>query len=173
MRKTDTYLLWGLGIGAVLILSLKPALNFIANVRLNQYQDLITFYAQMYNLPPNLIEAVCLTESSGDSNAVGDYDANGNPIGGGLMGVTLATASDYGYSGTFSGLLDPSTNLNYGCAILADAYKQAGKDPQNTYAIYNDGAVRKNAQGIYINSQGASIQAHIDNFNNNLNSLTV
>jgi soluble lytic murein transglycosylase-like protein len=167
MTKENKYLFFGIGAVALIILAVKPTMTFIANARLNQYKDLITFYAQMYELPPQLVEAVCLTESSGDTNSIAD-----NGQSGGLMNVWLPTARSYGFAGTVQDLTDPSTGLNYGCAVLSDAYKQANKNLSDTYAIYNDGQARKDLTGKYVNSKGVSIQAHVDNFNNNFSSLS-
>ena len=77
-------------------------------------------------------------------HAVGKRDSNYNPKakGGsalGLMQIKPATARGLGYQGDAAGLLDPATNLKYGVAYLAGAYRTAQGNIAQAYGYYNRG----------------------------------
>jgi len=57
----------------------------------------------------------------------------------GLMQIKHATARGLGYSGDATGLYDPNTNLKYGIAYLAGAYRAAQGDLEQAYRYYNRG----------------------------------
>ena len=57
----------------------------------------------------------------------------------GLMQIKHATARGVGYGGDASGLYDPDTNLKYGIAYFAAAYRLAGGDYDQAYRYYNRG----------------------------------
>ncbi len=104
------------------------------------YDDLISQWAATYGLPFSLVKAIVQVESGFDPNAenlTGGDAARGGSYG--LMQVSLETAQGYGYDidTTGQGLLDPSTNLQYGCMYLADCYSQAAGDIAKTAAAYN------------------------------------
>lgn len=78
--------------------------------------------AQRAGLPPEVADAVTEVESSYRPDMIG---ADGEI---GLMQVMPATARMLGFAGTTGELADPATNIRYGVAYLARAWRLAGGD---------------------------------------------
>jgi soluble lytic murein transglycosylase-like protein len=57
----------------------------------------------------------------------------------GLMQIRYDTARSMGYDGPASGLLDAETNLKYGVAYLANAWRLAGGDERRAIQLYAGG----------------------------------
>ncbi|KQT50371.1 lytic transglycosylase [Methylobacterium sp. Leaf456] len=93
---------------------------------------LIAEHARAYKVPAAFVHRVVKRESNYNSRAKG-----GSALG--LMQIKHATARGLGYSGDASGLYDPNTNLKYGIAYLAGAYRAAQGDLEQAYRYYNRG----------------------------------
>ena len=83
--------------------------------KLEEWEELIQKYATIFNVPSSLIKAIIMVESSG--KAFVSRKENGY-YSYGLMGVTLPTARDMGFSGNPSQLFDPEINIYYGVKYL-------------------------------------------------------
>ncbi len=100
----------------------------------------IAEHAKAAGLPAELAEAVIRHESRFNAKARGRHGEIG------LMQIKPQTARGLGYRGTAAGLYDVETNLKWGMAYLAGAYKLAGGDTCGTILRYNagHGATRMN-----------------------------
>ncbi|WP_053239545.1 lytic transglycosylase domain-containing protein [Pleomorphomonas koreensis] len=100
----------------------------------------IAAHARAAGLPAELAEAVVRHESRFNARARGRHGEIG------LMQIKPQTARGLGYRGTAAGLYDVETNLKWGMAYLAGAYKLAGGDTCGTILRYNagHGATRMN-----------------------------
>ncbi len=100
----------------------------------------IAAQAKAAGLPPELAEAVIRHESRFNPKVRGRHGEIG------LMQIKPQTARALGYTGTAAGLYDVDTNLKWGMAYLAGAYKLAGGDTCGTILRYNagHGATRMN-----------------------------
>lgn len=104
-------------------LDLKP----IGNV-----DSLITKHAARYNVPESLLRRVVKRESGFNPGA-----RNGPYLG--LMQMRLDTARGMGYQGGAAGLFDADTNLTYGAAYLANAWRVSGGSPDRAVRLYSSG----------------------------------
>lgn len=106
------------------------------------YESMIAAQASANGVPASLIHRVIMRESRYNARAVhaGNY---------GLMQIKLGTARAMGYSGSASGLLDPTTNMTYAVRYLAGAYRAAGQNERRAVALYSSGYYRQaKAQGL-------------------------
>jgi soluble lytic murein transglycosylase-like protein len=94
--------------------------------------DRIAQHANAHNIPESLVHAVVKRESNYNPAA-----RNGPYWG--LMQIRYDTARGLGYKGSAAGLLDADTNLTYGVAYLANAYKVAGGDARRAQRFYASG----------------------------------
>jgi soluble lytic murein transglycosylase-like protein len=83
---------------------------------------LIEREASRAGMPPEIAEAVAHTESGFNPRAIG---ADGEI---GLMQILPSTARMLGFAGTNGDLAVPETNVHYGVAYLAQAWRLAGRD---------------------------------------------
>jgi soluble lytic murein transglycosylase-like protein len=88
--------------------------------------------ALAYDIPESLIHAAVRRESNYDP-------AVRNGPYWGLMQIRYDTARSVGYDGPARGLLDAETNLNYGVAYLANAYRVARGDATRAIKLYSTG----------------------------------
>ncbi|MBS1181311.1 MAG: emtA [Proteobacteria bacterium] len=93
----------------------------------------IVAHARAAGLPAELAEAVVRHESRFNPKARGRHGEIG------LMQIKPQTARGLGYTGTAAGLYEVETNLKWGMAYLAGAYKLAGGDTCGTILRYNAG----------------------------------
>jgi hypothetical protein len=93
---------------------------------------LIEQQAKANGVPASFVHAVVKRESNYNPRAKG-----GSALG--LMQIKHATARGMGYKGDAAGLYDPETNLKYGIAYLASAYRLAKGDLDQAYRYYNKG----------------------------------
>jgi len=71
----------------------------------------------------------------------------------GLMQIMLTTAMEMGFRFTFpTELLDPNTNIKWGCAYLKKLYDRYG-EWESAISAYNQGNNRKNPDGTFKNQQ--------------------
>ena len=94
---------------------------------------LIAMHAKAHKIPADFVHAVIKRESNYNPRAIGAGGVYG------LMQLKHGTARGVGYEGPASGLLDPKTNLAYGVAYLAGAYKTAKGDVALAYRYFNRG----------------------------------
>lgn len=93
---------------------------------------LISHYADVYDVPKDLVHRVVRRESNYRPTA----HNSGNW---GLMQIRHATAKGLGYDGKAEGLLDPETNLRYAVRYLRGAYIVAGGDKDHAIRLYSRG----------------------------------
>ncbi len=93
---------------------------------------LIEQQAKANGVPASFVHAVVKRESNYNPRAKG-----GSALG--LMQIKHATARSLGYTGDAAGLYDPATNLRYGVAYLAGAYRTAQGNLSQAYQYYNRG----------------------------------
>ena len=114
---------------------------------------LIEAQAKAAGLPSSFVHQVVKRESNYNPNAKG-----GSALG--LMQIKHATARGMGYGGDAAGLYDPQTNLRYGIAYLAGAYKAAKGDLIQAYNYYNKGYYYA-AKRLGISTEVADLDASI------------
>lgn len=121
--------------------SVQPAALSAASGGSGHIDSLIARHARSHGVPVRLARAVVRVESNFNPQARG----RGGEVG--LMQIKPSTARGIGYSGTVQALYNPDTNLKWGMAYLAAAYKLAGGDVCGTVLRYNAGhaARRMNA----------------------------
>jgi len=95
------------------------------------YDRLIEKTAKKYNLNPELIKSVVMTESAGDPEAVSPAGAKG------LMQLTDSTAAEMGVGNVF----DPAQNIEGGTKYLKQMVDRFG-DLDKALAAYNAGPSR-------------------------------
>jgi hypothetical protein len=86
----------------------------------------------MFGFDPDFVAAVIREESNGDSRVISRAGAVG------LMGV-MPTSPGLEWRPTAEELMNPSTNLRWGVAILADVVRQSGGDLYSALAAYSGG----------------------------------
>lgn len=88
-----------------------------------------------WGVPAPILEGIARTESS-----LRSYVDAGGVDGVGLMGMTMATAGDLGYTGDREGLKDPAVNIDLGAHYAANIIKsQGGLFLPDFYSQYNSG----------------------------------
>lgn len=104
-------------------------------VKLSPRQSLdasIARHALAYDIPESLVHAAVRRESGYNPGVKhGPYW--------GLLQIRYDTARSVGYNGPASGLLDAETNLTYGVAYLANAYRVAEGDVRRAIRFYSTG----------------------------------
>jgi len=106
--------------------ALPDQLTIVEEMRLprgrHAYVALLVREADKQGLPPAVADAVAGVESSYDPTAVGQVGELG------LMQVRPTTAAMLGHKGPATELLTPETNVRYGVAYLAKAWRLAKGD---------------------------------------------
>jgi len=102
-------------------------------VRQLHYSELISKYADEYDVPEELALAVVRIESNFRPTVKGSAGEIG------LMQIKPATARMMGYEGPDYGLYDPETNIRYGMKYLAGAHELGGGKICGTILKYNAG----------------------------------
>lgn len=120
------------------------------------YRALIESTARGHGLDPNLVEAVSIAESSGQTDAFrfepGFFDRylKNHPTHGkenprrvsssyGLMQVMFTTAQQYGFFDEPEELFKPDVGLQFGCLHLKRMLQWANGDVRKALAAYNGG----------------------------------
>jgi soluble lytic murein transglycosylase-like protein len=92
----------------------------------------IALHARAANIPESLIHRSVKRESNYNPMCKhGPYW--------GLMQIRYDTAKSMGYAGPASGLLDADTNLKFGVAYLANAWRLSGGDEKRAIRLYAGG----------------------------------
>lgn len=119
--------------------SFGPSMLFKALYPL-EYEDAITESASSHGVDPYLVAAVIRSESSWDVNAASSKGAQG------LMQLMPQTAADMVEKGLVDGsryssdnLLDPETNIEFGCAYLSYLLSYFNGTTEKAIAAYNAG----------------------------------
>ncbi|HVX78796.1 MAG TPA: transglycosylase SLT domain-containing protein [Bradyrhizobium sp.] len=86
------------------------------------YRALSAAEAKHNGLPPELADSVMAVESGYNPGAIGGAGEIG------LMQILPSTARMMGFAGSLSDLAVPETNIHYGVAYLAQAWRLAGGD---------------------------------------------
>ena len=139
-------------------------------------EALIRAAAARHQLPLALVRAIVRVESSEDPNAMRYEPAfferyvrqKGHRVwpgcsrpteerlrafSFGLMQIMGQTAREVGFQGAFlTALLDPATNLDWGCRYLVTLY-QRHSDSEAVAAAYNAGSARKGPDGRWRNQE--------------------
>lgn len=132
------------------------------------YRADVALIADRHGLDPQLVEAVCLTESSGKTSAYrpepGFWDRymkdrpewdGANPArvsaSYGLMQCMFPTAIDFGMARTDPPeyLFVPLIGLEYGCRVLKDRLIWSRDDVDAALAAYNGGKTHDNAPSAH------------------------
>ncbi len=114
-----------------------------ANSKSAQYEQAIQSAAAKYNLDPNLIRAVIMTESSFNPNAVSKCGAQG------LMQLMPGTAKSLGVQDSFN----PSQNIDGGAKYIRQMLDRFGGDLDKALAAYNTGPGTVSKKGITAGGQ--------------------
>jgi soluble lytic murein transglycosylase-like protein len=124
----------------------KPAcqVNDSYSERILQWCQLITQYANKYNLDPNLIAAVMLQESGGQSQAYSSSGAVGlmqiMPSDGLAVNFMCPAGPCFAKRPTIQELQDPEFNISYGTRMLASLLGKYG-NIQDALKAYGPGNV--------------------------------
>lgn len=99
----------------------------------------IIFYAasQVFNLPPGLLESVCLVESNHNPKAFVSHD--GGSASHGICQVKLGTANLLGFKGQPSALQEPELNALFAAKYLRRNLDRYSGDVYKAIAAYNAG----------------------------------
>jgi soluble lytic murein transglycosylase-like protein len=117
------------------------------------FDELIRKYAALNGIPESWIFGVIQTESSGNPDSFNPNDPSY-----GLMGLTMATARDMGYTGDSNGLFDPETNIRYGSKYLAWIVRRwSTGNPAEVYSAFNSGRPK-----LYLSS--AEVSSNVERF---------
>jgi soluble lytic murein transglycosylase-like protein len=118
---------------------------------------LVQEYAALSGIPTGLAHAVITIESRYNPAA-----RNGPHFG--LMQLNVATARSMGFAGEPTELLDPATNLRFGMAYLAGAFRLAGGDTCGTIMRYQGGhrATRMSAHAAKYCARVKAISAGLE-----------
>lgn len=103
---------------------------------------LFTMNTQNFELPPNLLHALCYVESSHNVSAVHVQDGKTDSYG--VCQVKYETAVWLGFKGTPKQLMLPSTNVYYAAKYLSYNLKRYNGDTVKAVIAYNRG----NAKGL-------------------------
>lgn len=132
---------------AALLAVAAPAPVLAQGASRAEIESLIEQTARAYNVPVEHIHRVVRRESNYNPRA-----SAGGALG--LMQIKHATARGVGYRGDASGLFDPATNLKYGVAYFAGAYRLANGNYDQAYRYYN--------RGYYFAAKARGIRPTID-----------
>lgn len=102
-----------------------------------------------FDLPPNLLSALCYVESSHNTTAVHHDDGKGASLG--ICQIKFPTAQLMGFKGTKKDLMLPANNIYYAGKYLKKQLSRYNGDVRKAVAAYNAGTYKENKQGININ----------------------
>jgi soluble lytic murein transglycosylase-like protein len=104
--------------------------DFVTRMKL---VEIVNRQAETAGLPAEIARAVVRVESDWDQDLTGHAGEIG------LMQIKPETAREMGFTGKKETLYDPETNIRWGVAYLAAAYKLAGGNVCQTILKYNAG----------------------------------
>lgn len=123
-----------------------------------RYEEYVVYYADKYELDPNILYAFICTESNFDPNARSDVGARG------LMQITeetfdwIKTKIAPTESVTFDDLYDPELNIRFGSYFVAYCLLRYGDLPTAAAAYHNGvGAVDKLLEDESYSSDGKTL----------------
>lgn len=139
------------------------------------YRAEVEAIATRHELPPDLVQAVCMVESSGNADAfrfeprfwatymAGKPEWDGAVVrrvssSYGLMQVLYVVALENGYPRNDAPeyLFVPTIGLEYGCRVLAERLKWAKGDVRAALASYNGGKRGNSPGGVLRNADYAA-----------------
>lgn len=109
------------GVLPALWIAIAPAAADLGPTR-SPYAAILRDEARLAGLPVDIADAVMAIESGYDATKIGGVGEIG------LMQVRPTTAAMLGFRGTPGDLAQPVTNIHYGVAYLAEAWRQADGD---------------------------------------------
>lgn len=95
--------------------------------------EIVNRHAENAGIPAEIVRAVVRVESDWDQDLTGHAGEIG------LMQIKPETAREMGFKGKNDALYDPETNIRWGVAYLAMAYKLASGNLCQTILKYNAG----------------------------------
>ena len=104
----------------------------------NKYDKIVDAASRRYGVPADLIKGVIAQESAFHPAARRE-EPQINDRSRGLMQLLERTARALGYTGRFSDLYDPATNVDLGTKLLAQNHKQARGNWDVALSAYNGG----------------------------------
>ncbi|KJR43827.1 Lytic transglycosylase-like, catalytic domain protein [Candidatus Magnetoovum chiemensis] len=110
-------------------IAFSPSSSKESTAYTSDYEDMVKSAASEYSVDPELIHAVIMVESGGNSEAVSRCGAKG------LMQLMPATAKDLGVRNS----LDPKENIMGGTKYLSQLIKRYDGDTRRALAAYNWG----------------------------------
>lgn len=136
----------------------------------------IEIKALEFGIDPDLVEAMAMTESSGNpkatryepnfykkyvqpmltKNAISPKEAIGRATSWGLLQLMGQVAREKGFAGKFEELFEPSVNLTWALKHLKRFINKYPAGLDDAIASYNAGSPRRNDAGSYVN------QAYVD-----------
>jgi len=126
-----------------------------------------------FGIDADLIEAFCMTESSGfvkatryepnfykkyiqpmlTDNKITLHEAIGRATSWGLMQIMGQVAREKGFKGEFEELFEPATNLTWSLKHLKRFIEKYDPDLDSAIAAYNAGSARRKEDGTFVNQQ--------------------
>jgi soluble lytic murein transglycosylase-like protein len=136
-----------------------------------ELRSIIEMRALEFEIDPDLIEAFCLVESSGNpratryeanfyktyiqpmlhNNAITPEEAMGRATSFGIMQIMGQVAREKGFKGKFEELFEPGTGLFWSLKHLKHFIDKYAPNLDNAIASYNAGSPRKDDSGNYRN----------------------
>ena len=105
---------------------------------MNVILSIIVTATTTFNLPTNLLMAVCYTESKLDPQAVHHDDGGSDSLG--LCQIKLSTAQWLGFTGTREQLMNPETNAYYSAKYLKHQLLRYNNNITKAIIAYNRGS---------------------------------
>lgn len=145
-----------LALGIAAFMALRPGIDEWRYPQ--RYQEYVVYYADKYELDPNILYAFIRTESNFDPNALSDMGARG------LMQITEETFDWIKLkiapteSVTFDDLYDPELNIRFGSYFVAYCLLRYGDLATSAAAYHNGvGAVDKLLADARYSSDGQTL----------------
>lgn len=109
-----------------------------------------------FDIPANLLSAVCFTESSYKINAV--HYSDGNTDSYGICQIKYETAQWLGFEGTPEDLMRPETNIYYAGKFLSYQLRRYHGNIHRALTAYNRG----NARGLLYSEYSRRVVANME-----------
>lgn len=111
---------------------------------------------QQFNLPPNMLSAVCFTESSFNISAIHYNDGSTDSYG--ICQIKLETAQWLGFQGSIEELMRPRTNIYYAGKYLSYNLHRYHGNMHRALTAYNRG----NARGLLYSEYSTRVLANME-----------
>lgn len=107
---------------------------------------IFTVATQFFNLPKDLLPAICYVESNHKVEQIHKNDGNSHSYG--VCQVKLETARSLGFKGTPEELMKPNRNIYYAAKYLQHQLKRYNGNTEKAIIAYNRGSA-----GIFTNTK--------------------